>query len=465
MSRRLDSSPRFRSLRAWLGAFGLMVAGVSAVAFAGGNNGGGFNGGFFNNVGGVRIDADGVVADSVIEDRGDFVELLRRATDPAEGEIATKTEMRMISLRGLEQSIRDANVKSTDELPDEIRYLAGLQRIQYVFVYPERQDIVIAGPAEGWAVSETGDIVGATTGRPVLQLDDLMVALKTARAAGEGYGISVSIDPTQEGRVNFRNFMSQVRAMSPQVLEGAKQAMGPQQITLTGVPTDSRFARVLVAADYQMKRLAMDLQEAPIEDLPSFLDLMARRRSSGNGNTMPRWWLACNYEPIARSEDGMAYELRGQGVKAMTEEDFVSATGEVEGAGRANPIAQQWADKMTERYEELCAAQPIFGDLRNLMDMSVVAALIEKNRLLETSGAQLPILFGQEPMGSLEWPTPRSVSTQCSVMKIRNDWVITASGGVQVDSWGVLEREQEDSMVSVARTKADSVGMGRWWWN
>ena len=29
-----------------------------------------------------------------------------------------------------------------------MRYLAGLQHIQYVFVYPDQHDIVLAGPAK-----------------------------------------------------------------------------------------------------------------------------------------------------------------------------------------------------------------------------------------------------------------------------------------------------------------------------
>ena len=33
---------------------------------------------------------------------------------------------------------------------DEMRFLAGLTRVQNIFLYPETGDIVIAGPAEGW---------------------------------------------------------------------------------------------------------------------------------------------------------------------------------------------------------------------------------------------------------------------------------------------------------------------------
>ena len=41
---------------------------------------------------------------------------------------------------------------------------------------------------------------------------------------------------------------------------------------------------------------------------------------------MPRWWLACDYEPLARSEDGLAWELRGNGVQAKTEDSLVGKT-------------------------------------------------------------------------------------------------------------------------------------------
>ena len=45
-------------------------------------------------------------------------------------------------------------------LTDEMRYLAGLQRVRYVFYYPDSKDIVLAGPAEGWVPDLAGRIVG-----------------------------------------------------------------------------------------------------------------------------------------------------------------------------------------------------------------------------------------------------------------------------------------------------------------
>ena len=106
-------------------------------------------------------------------------------------------EMRKISLRRVEAALEEC-AKNNKPIPDAIKYLAGLQRIHYVFVYPEQKDIVLVGPGEGWKVDAKGTVVGIATGRPVMLLDDLLVALRTAQAAAHG-GITCSIDPTPEG--------------------------------------------------------------------------------------------------------------------------------------------------------------------------------------------------------------------------------------------------------------------------
>ena len=84
------------------------------------------------------------------------------------------SKLRKVSLNRLEQAIVDHQ----GTLSDEMRYLAGLQRVRYVFYYPDSKDIVLAGPAEGWAPDLTGRIVGFTSGRPVVQLQDVVVAMR-----------------------------------------------------------------------------------------------------------------------------------------------------------------------------------------------------------------------------------------------------------------------------------------------
>ncbi len=162
-------------------------------------------------VGGVSINADGVLKNLTVDEQGELRREMEKALQPVAGDMATKTEMRKISLRQLEAAIAAAKAAGKP-LPDEIRYLAGLQRVSFVFVVPEQQDIVLAGPAEGWVINAEGEVVGSKSGQPVLLLDDLLVALRTANNSNQGAGISCSIDPSADGLARLRSVQQQMKA-------------------------------------------------------------------------------------------------------------------------------------------------------------------------------------------------------------------------------------------------------------
>lgn len=444
-----------RSCRvAGLAIFAVLFSQFSSPLYAGG--------GFFRNgaVGGVAIDASGVLSQPTVEATQSLVKAMQGRMTDVPAEAAQSTEMRKISLRQINAAIEASATKEVRDLPDEIKYLAGIQRIKYVFLYPEKNDIVLAGPGEGWTLDQAGNVVGETSGQPVCLLEDLIVALRSSEMARQG-GISCSIDPRPEGVVAMRNYLDG-KSYQPQVLDGIAQSLGDQMITVTGVPQTSHLARVLVAADYRMKRIAMGLEDSPIADLASFLSMMQSSRTKLT-NMMPRWWLATDYAPLSKSEDGLAWELRGQGVKAMTEDSFMDANGVAQQAGKANPIAQQWADDMTKHFEALSKQEAIFGQLRNAMDMCVIAALIQNEGMLETVGCELPMIYQSTGAEIEVLNAPKSVGTQCSVMKRGRDYIITASGGVSVDSWQAATTSQVSPRLSNVRSQVEYKPEGFWW--
>jgi len=319
---------------------------------------------------------------------------------------------------------------------------------------------VLAGPAEGWRIDRLGNVVGRATGRPVLTLDDLLVALRVAEDANRT-GISCSIDPTPAGLQRMQQLSGQLTARGgPRAAaRQMEEAVGDQAITVTGIPDTSHFARVIVAADFRMKRLAMDLEPAPIDGLPSFLDMVSGGR--GLHNMMPRWWLAPNYEPLRRDADGLAWELRGQGVKCETEQDFLNNAGQRQHTGQADPLAQKWADNFTEKFDELAREDSAFGALRNVMDLAVVGALVAKEGLLERSGLEAPQLLSQQPVE--EYPVPRRVASQASFVKAGRNWVISVSGGVQIFPWQVADRTEVSADLVAARQQ-DTTATTGWYW-
>jgi hypothetical protein len=437
----------------------LIALGCGTAAHAGNNNGG-----FGNQVGGVSISAEGAIANTDPLILKQLNELLSADFQGPDAKLKKPVELRKISLKAIEQALREHGQQTCRSLPEEIRYLAGMQRIQFVLLYPETNDIVLAGPGEGWKLDGKGNTVGVTTGRPVLNLEDLLVAFRTVEAARQGQ-LSCSIDPTAEGRQRYEQLMSTQKTFNAGIVGVIEKAFGDQKITVSGAPETSHFACVLVAADYKMKRIGMKLEPSPVKGLVSFIDMAPARLD----NMMPRWWMACNYEPLGRSEDGLAWELRGQGVKVLTEDEFVNnAAGTVRGSGKASPIAQKWSDQFTEKYDELAAKEPIFGELRNVMDMCVIAALFAKENLPAKAKCELPQLTSSTGKNALDkWNAPSKVATQSSALKKGNNWIITASGGVSINSWEAADKAEIRPAITTTRDKAKAVAGATetMWWN
>ncbi len=427
----------------------------------------GFGLGIGGVVGGISIDADGTVRNASAEERSGWLQKMRSTVALPSADLASNVELRMISLSKLQAELQKA-IDENRPVSEDMLYLAGLQRIEYIFVYPETKDIVLAGPAEGWIVREDASVVGKTTGRPVLQLEDLLTALRTSQAT-QKQAISVSIDPTPEGELRLNRLLSQIRTgagFNPASIEPAmKEAFGPQMVKLTTVPKDSRMAQTLVAADYGMKRLAMNLEDSPVPGLTSYLEMI--RNSGAAQGTQPRWWMACDYDAILHSDDFLAWKLTGTGIKAMTEDEIVEASGTRAGTGRANKQAQRWANLFTEKFSELCTTHAAFGDLRNVMDLNIIATVIDGHELERVAGCDFGLLRGKN--GSLalpSWQTPATISPECSFVRGQRGWTVSASGGVEINPWKVVSQQSKpDAAVKAVYQKAAATDADRWWWN
>lgn len=414
-------------------------------------------------VGGVSIDAKGVLSRSDVELLGRLRDIRLKALAPIESDLQAASPMRKISLRRLQAAI-DERRKSNRSLDDTLQNLAGLKRVEYVFVFPEQHDIVIAGPAEGWLVDPAGNVVGRSSGQPVLQLDDLIVALRTAKAATSGRGISCSIDPTETGLKRLKPLMH-ARSWSEASVARLAEALGPQQITITGVPSGSHFARVLIAADFLMKRLGMDFEDSPVEGLPSYMEMLAKPGAPAPKNAMPRWWMAPHYDPLWKDADGLTWQLRGSGVQTLTEDGYMGSGGSVVNAGKEDPLAKKWADAMTANYAALAKALPVFAELHNCMDLAVISALLVKEDLPAKADCDLALLLDEKQIVVAEYSVPKMVDSRASLIRKGRDWIVSLSGGVQVDSWSVLNRVETRAELTTKHRDATPLEAGRWWWD
>jgi len=79
-----------------------------------------------------------------------------------------------------------------------------------------------------------------------------------------------------------------------------------------------------------MKRLAMNLEKSPVAGLKSYLQIIRDSRTRIPGHLTPRWWLAPDYQPMERDEFGLAWRIRGPGLKALIKPERLTAAGKVE---------------------------------------------------------------------------------------------------------------------------------------
>ena len=401
-------------------------------------------------------------ANASVEATGQLRDFRLKALQQIPADVIRPAVLRKVSLRGLEAAIAQT-IDHHQPLPDVMKYLAGLQQIQFVLVYPEQHDIVLVGPAEGWKVDAAGNLVGATNGRPVMLLDDLLVALRSAQQAAQS-GISCSIDPTQEGLAR----VAALRQMGPgrdphEVANEIGQALGtPENQHSRGAAHDAfcpgvggrRLSHETVGNGFRAGAAAAACP-ATCRCCPAPSGTCYRRA----GGWSPITGRCCGV-PI-----GLAWELGGAAVKTMTEEEFVGASGSRQRSGKADPLAQKWADNMTAHYDELAVAVPIFGQLRNCMDLAIVAALITKENLPQAAGCSLPLLMDSSRVEVDQFAAPRQVDTQMNLLKKGSHWLMSASGGVQINSFGALRETPSSDAPAAVRAKTTPPATGSWWWN
>ena len=120
-------------------------------------------------------------------------------------------------------------------------------------------------------------MVGLTTGRPPIRLDDVIVGLRSVLQGQEA--IRISIDPQEERLTALKDFVR--RNSSPTSTAGAKrryrqmgQILGLENVTIDGIPQDSHYARVLVEADYLMKRMSLGAEPTGVRGIRSHLFLL-----------------------------------------------------------------------------------------------------------------------------------------------------------------------------------------------
>ena len=420
---------------------------------------------------GVRVDPKGILyRQSKEEHTGRLAALgVQARTADINADMSRQSDLRMVSLTRLEAEV-SRRVAAGEPVVESMKKLAGLSQIKYVFVYPESNEIVIAGPAEGWKYDANGVAVGASSGKPALQLDDMVTVLRTF-SPGARQMFGCSIDPRPEGLQAVQQFVTDSQKAGPLPAGGAKSwaakigdKLGRQDITIYGVPSNSHVARVILEADYKMKLIGIGKLEGGSQ-VPDYFELTQQHPEFATSNIEAlRWWLSMKYEAVLHSPDRTAFEIAGSSVQCKSENQHLQANGQRVQTGKSEPLNEMFAQNFTDNYNALAAQEPVFADLKSVFDLALVAALIEREDLDGKShwnrGAFA--VHGAYKTASYNVPTQVDTVVNHRVYKGK-DIVVQVAGGVRADVASVVSDESLQKE-STAATKP-ALPEGRWWWD
>src|SRR5262245_63191149 len=120
---------------------------------------------------------------------------------------------------------------------------------------------------------------------------------------------------------------------------------------------------------------------------------------------------------------------------------------------------------MTAQYDQLAIAEPVFGQLRGCMDLALATAILASGDLVARVGLELPTLLDNTRLQLAAHRVPKSVASQASAIRQGDAWLVSVSGGVELDVPRVVNAADVQADVAKARMQAPPNHTNSWWWD
>ncbi|HWM91274.1 MAG TPA: DUF1598 domain-containing protein [Thermoanaerobaculia bacterium] len=368
--------------------------------------------------------------------------------------------LRAVSLRALQQTL--AACAPRGDCPEETLLFGKLTQVLGYTLDPENRDVLVYGLAD--------------PGLPQIHVEDFVVALRSswlkyAEMKGDTLvythpGCDIRPEPALVLKLHdvSRQFHG---SSSPGETEAAiknwQQTCGqPQEVSVLGIPFDTRFAHVMVIADYDMKRLADGSDSLDLPGLESMMDMELRsvedalrqQRPVGLKAGMNRFWLTPG-DQLYEEADGITWLSSGP-VHIRTHAIGADASGELGDTAGSDPTAEDFAHRFSVLYDKVAEQRPIYRELRTLFQIYALTQVLRFRGAPDEVGLDLAYFLESHPLA----PTPvkRQVPGRHRVKRFRNERQVP--GGTEIiqfwmPSCGGVEMSIEPANEQFRRGRSD----------
>lgn len=424
---------------------------------------------------GVSIDSAGILSTKVFSDPDGAIvqERLVRLRTRMPQDLLRQSRCRKISLKKL-QTACFAAIRDSGNPTPVMKALAGLTRIEYVFVLPDQNDIVIAGPAEPWIENVAGRNVGIYSALPILNLSDFAVAVRCFPPAGKQFNwVACSIDPTPQGIQRLqqfnRNLPKQIQphqqAQAASVFrEQMQEALGLASVNVYGIDPRTHAAQIMIEADYRMKLMAVGLEDPLVPRLTTFIEAL-----TGSPKDLQRWWLTPDYKCLKQAGDGLSVQFIGRGVSLQTENIVLGANANIQRKPtKPSRAARIYAKSFTENFDALASVKPVFAQLRNLVDCLIAAAWIRNQTGWKKCDLDPELFTDETRLPTRTQPAVRHAKCVANAVWKRHVLLLPAGGGVSISPGDALKSSNvkgDSSQQLKAMAQTIDVEDTNWWWD
>ncbi len=437
---------------------------------------------------GILVDGDGLVVDIQVADTKasatdalDSISLMLREQSPedeAKADVAMSdwkqpAKFRCVSLRSLASEVVRRRLVN-QPLDDSLRHLAGLSRIQYVWVDATNRDLVLVGPVSG-IEKKQGWYCDRVTGETTARLDYLSATMQSV-LANTPFGCT--IDPTNDGLAASAKVADEFRQGKipvSKIADALAQAVGKQQVAVFGTAGDTPLGHLLVEVDRHMKMLALGMQKMP-EGVPNYLDVITDHARDGvpDGKLL-RLWFTGSPVSVRTDVDQQVFEFAGRPMKLACESQLPRDNG-MRAVAPDDVRLVDFTNQFNQHLAEIIHENPAYGAVQSVFSVAAVAETMRRTEAKQWIAELLgPLML--DGLDQSLYRTPRWVDTIATTHRFnfggKRHTVVVASGGVQVDTRATLPTQfvsypplrsapAKFTKPSIARDQEQPIV---WWWN
>ena len=272
----------------------------------------------------------------------------------------------------------------------QVREMAGIGWLEGYVIDTENRDIILIGRGHPrW---------------PYIHLDDLVANMRNIW--GNDPDPYCSLDPRPKdirklNQVSLDLSRAKGSDQKQDVLKRFSKAVGPQMVVVGGVPRNSRYAHIMIDADYYMKKLSKALVTLP--GIPSCLDIQLQSadqaiRKGENpdmGLSMSRFWFhIAEDDPRFHEANGIVW-LDRCSVVVLTERQRADSDGALYDSEEDDPVSRVFAGNLTKHFREASHKVPVYAQLENLFRLNAMVRAMYYRNAFKSAKLDLPFLLNQ----------------------------------------------------------------------